>query len=279
MDIDGKKLAKEVLHGVERDVEALQAEGISITLAVVLVGDNEASLNFVNKKKKQASNVGINFELFHFKEDISEKKLLQSVQEIQDNPSITGLIVQLPLPKHIDKRGILDMVDPCKDVDCLTSINLGKLMTGTSRIKPPTAAAIEYALDQENVLVEGKDIVIVGRGELVGKPLSIILTARSATVTVCHSKTVDLASFTRKADILVSGVGRPNLISGDMVKDNAVIIDTGASFTKGVIVGDVCYEEVSKKARLVSPVPGGIGPITVSKLLENCVILARACGQ
>ena len=271
--IDGKKIANSIIDEVHKDVQKLRTQGIILKLAVVLVGDNKASLSFIKKKEELSKKVGKEFALFTFPKDIKEEELIDKINEIQSQEDITSIIVQLPLPKQLNKRKVLDTLDPNKDVDCLTSYNLGKLAAGITRVMPPTAGAVMEIIERHKITTKGKHIVVVGKGDLVGKPLSILLTQDSATMTVCNKHTENLAHYTRQADIIITATGVPGLISVEMVKEGVVVIDAGTSFIGKKLVGDVAFTEVAEKSELITPVPGGVGPITVAKLLKNCVSL------
>lgn len=272
--IDGKKIAKNILSKTKREVKLLKEKNIHPMLGVILVGDHEPSKVYVAKKQEAAENIGIGFKLFSFEKTISEQKLISEIQKIQKKYPLSGLIVQLPLPEHLYTPTILNSVDASKDVDSLTSFNIGKLMMKWGNILPPTPAAALEILRSLKVSLPGKDIVIVGAGALVGKPLSIILANERATVTLCNSATKNLQSLCKKADIIVSGVGKKDLIRGNMVKSGAIVIDAGVSFENKKMYGDANVSEISKKA-FVTPTPGGVGPITVAKLLANTVICAK----
>jgi methylenetetrahydrofolate dehydrogenase (NADP+)/methenyltetrahydrofolate cyclohydrolase len=273
--VDGKKVAERILKKLKSQIGNLRKRDIVPKLAVVLVGNDEVSLNFIRKKEEFCLKVGADFELFKFPGNIKEKILSDKIKVIQNDKSLSGLVVQLPLPEHLSVQKILDQIDPELDADCLTSFNLGKLAAGISEILPPTPAAILELFKSYKVSFLGKHIVIVGKGKLVGQSLNILLARERSTVTICGKYTKDLGFFTRQADILVSAVGKANLISEDMVKRGVVILDAGTSFRREKLIGDVDFPRVSKKASLISPVPGGVGPVTVVKLLENIVKCAR----
>lgn len=271
--LDGKKVAADLTVRIKDDVDLLREKGHSLKLAVVLVGSNKASLSFITKKKELAARVGIDFELFHFDESISEKVLLENIEYINNEEDITGIIVQLPLPEHLNKRTILDAVHFHKDVDCLTSTNLGFLTAGNAFFYPPTASAVLEIMKVYNLDIQGKHIVVIGKGDLVGKPLGILLVQDSATLSICNEHTKDLSHFTKQADIIIGAAGVGHLVTKDMVKEGVVIIDAGTAFIDGKLVGDIKFDEVSEVASYITPVPGGVGPVNVAKLLENCVLL------
>lgn len=273
MIIDGQKIAENILKKLKKQVLALKKKSIIPKLAVVLVGRDKPSLSYVHQKEKACNRVGIGFKLYKVPKNISTGKLCQRVKDIQ-RQKLSGLIIQLPLPRHLDTQAVLDSVDPKIDVDCLTSYNVGKLATETAKILPPTCGAIMDLLRAYNVNLKGKHVVVVGRGDLVGKPLSILLTQKLITLTICTKLTKNLGKLTKQADVLISGAGKPNLIKANMVKKGAVVIDAGFCVKNKKIYGDVDFERVKQKASLISPVPGGIGPMTVAKLLENVVKVA-----
>lgn len=271
--IDGIQIAHAITDDITRKTDKLKKAGVTLKLAVILVGNDKASLSFIKKKKQLAGRVGIDFELHHLSEETSQEEVIESINTVQADSAVTSVIVQLPLPKHINKRAVLEAVAPEKDVDCLTSANLGKLTAGMPFIIPPTAGAIMEIIKRENIETAGKHIVVIGRGELVGKPISIILSQNSATLSVCNRQTPDLSEFTLKADIIISGTGVPHLVKKEMVKKEVIIIDAGTSFKGKKLLGDVDFDNVRQIASKITPVPGGVGPITVAKLLENCVTL------
>ncbi len=265
--IDGYQIAEEILQKTKRKVTLLKKKGITPHLGVVFVGSDDRSAVYIRKKGEAAKEVGMEFSLFQFSEKISEKKLIEEIHSIQKN-SLTGLIVQLPLPDHLYTPHILNAINPKIDVDCLTHENLGKLIMKWGDLTPPTPGACLDCIHSIEPNLVGKNIVILGAGTLVGKPLSIMLVNERATVHICNSKTKNLKKLCTEADIIVTGVGKKDLIRGNMVKKGAIVVDAGVCFEKGKIYGDVNIAEVSKKAH-VTPTPGGVGPITVAKLLWN----------
>lgn len=273
--INGNEIAKQILSKLKKQVMELQNNNIYPKLVCILVGEDKASLSFVQRKEADCKKIGIEFELFQFPENITCESLSEKIRTIQRNAQISGLIIQLPLPKHINKQQVLDLINPRIDVDCLTSTNFGKLATETYEILPPTLSAILHLLKVYKVKLLRKHVVVVGRGDLVGKPLAILLTHNFVTLTICSRKTQNLARYTRQADILISASGHRNLIKGGMVKKGVFLLDAGCNFYKGRIYGDCHFESVAKKASFISPVPGGIGPVTVAKLLENVIFCAK----
>ena len=270
--IDGKKIAAEIREEVRRQVQELQVKTGKVPgLAAVLVGDDPASATYVRTKTKACQEAGIGSRQLTPPEDISQSELLQIIQEMNRDSAIHGILVQLPLPKHLDERAILEAVDPRKDVDGFTFANIGRLVENCPQFVPCTPAGIIELLDREGIEIKGKHAVVVGRSEIVGKPVAFLLLHRHATVTICHSRTADLATETRRADILVAAVGRPRLVTGAMLKPGAVVIDVGINRVEGKLVGDVDFESAAQVASAITPVPGGVGPMTVALLLKNTV--------
>ena len=270
--IDGKKIAAEIREEIQREVARLkEATGKVPGLAAVLVGDDPASATYVRTKTKACQEAGIASRQLTPPGDISQSDLLQIIHELNRDPAIHGILVQLPLPRHLDERAILEAVDARKDVDGFTFGNIGRLVENQARFVPCTPAGIIELLDREGVEVKGKHAVVVGRSEIVGKPVAFLLLHRHATVTICHSRTADLPAETRRADILVAAVGRPRLITGAMLKPGVVVIDVGINRVEGKLVGDVDFESAVQVASAITPVPGGVGPMTVALLLKNTV--------
>ncbi|MCF6276625.1 MAG: bifunctional 5,10-methylenetetrahydrofolate dehydrogenase/5,10-methenyltetrahydrofolate cyclohydrolase [Candidatus Magasanikbacteria bacterium] len=273
--IPGKSISKKILKTLEKRVRKLKSKNITPKMAVILVSDNKASASYVKHKEIAAKKIGVNFTLYHFKEKISEKSLIKKIKKIQKEDKPNGMIAQLPLPKHINEVKILNSIDPKIDIDCLTNENLGKIISRNHKILPPTPDAILSAIKYTKIDLKGKNIVIIGSGLLVGRPLSVILSNMKATVTLCNSSTKNLKKKCLSADIIISGVGKKHIITKDMVKKDAIVIDAGVSFHKNKMYGDVDIENVIKKAKFISPTPNGIGPITIAKLLENLLILTK----
>lgn len=272
--INGKLIAEKIELDVKARVAALNAKGVIVRLSVILIGNNKASETYVKRKSEAAARVGIVFKLHELNADISKSALIETIQEIQQE-SISGLLIQLPLPEALYVPEVLNAIDDDIDVDCLTNDNLGRLVTDNPLVTPPTPAAALTILEDLNIKLSGKNITIIGMGALVGKPLTIMLVNEGASVTTCNSRTTDTKDKCHQADIIISGVGKKNLIRGDMVKPGAIVIDTGFVFEDGKFMGDVHMEEVSKVANHVTPTPGGVGPITVARLLLNTVICAE----
>jgi len=268
--IDGKKIAAGIREEIRQRVLQLQeATGKVPGLAAVLVGDDPASATYVRTKTKACHEVGVASRQLTPPGDIEQADLQRLIRDLNGDPEIHGILVQLPLPKHLDERAVLETVDPRKDVDGFTFANIGRLVENQPQFVPCTPAGIIELLDREGVEIKGKHAVVVGRSEIVGKPVAFLLLHRHATVTICHSRTADLAAETRRADILVAAVGRPRLITGAMLKAGAVVIDVGINRVDGKLVGDVDFESAVSVASAITPVPGGVGPMTVAMLLRN----------
>ncbi|MBI4363673.1 MAG: bifunctional 5,10-methylenetetrahydrofolate dehydrogenase/5,10-methenyltetrahydrofolate cyclohydrolase [Candidatus Doudnabacteria bacterium] len=268
--VNGNAIARDILTGLRAKI---RKHNLRPSLAVVLVGSNKASQTYVARKRQAAESVGIKFSLYKFPENISLHELVDEIKLIQKDP-LDGIIVQLPLSKHLDKKTILNQLKPEIDVDFLTWVSLGKLLIGETSMVPPSAGAVMEILKRHKINPKSKHVVLVGSGDLIGKPLKNILVKLPLTLTVCNKDTKNLPKFTRMADILISGVGKPGIIKGTMVKPGVVAIDAGVSFEGRKLKGDLDFAEVSKKSSLITPTPGGVGPITVAKLLENVVINA-----
>ena len=271
--LDGKMLRDKIFESLKAKLDKMQQKP---TLAVILVGENPASQIYVRNKKKTAEKLGINSLSIEYPSDISEEELLNKIKELNSDEKVTAILVQLPLPTHINKNRIIDAILPQKDVDGLTPYNLGKLFSGEEPyVYPCTPKGILLLLDEYNIKLEGKNIVVVGRSNLVGKPVAQMLLKRNATVTMCHSHTKNLSEITKTADIIVSAVGK-KVIGEKMLKSDCVVIDVGIFRDEnGKISGDVDFKNVSKTAAYISPVPGGIGPMTIASLMLNTVELAR----
>ena len=268
--IDGKKVSSHIKDNIAAEVKILKNKtGKTPGLAVVLVGDDPASAVYVKNKNKTCKNIGFQSFEHILSENTTEDKLLNLINELNNDDQVNGILVQLPLPSHISSKKILVSINPQKDVDGFHLENVGRLVTGNALFKPCTPAGIIKLLDEYKIEIEGKNAVIIGRSNIVGKPVSFLLLERNATVTICHSRTKDLPSITRSADILIAAIGKPNFVSLDMVKNNAVVIDVGINRLDGKLVGDVDFTSVSKQASLITPVPGGVGPMTIAMLMEN----------
>jgi methylenetetrahydrofolate dehydrogenase (NADP+)/methenyltetrahydrofolate cyclohydrolase len=273
--INGKAIAEKIRGQIAKEVKKIKKKGIHPKLGVILVGNDLPSQTYVRKKEQAAMAAGIDFVLKKFPATISEKKLVDEIHHLQKKEKPTGLIIQLPLPERLYKSNVLNAVDPGIDVDCLTDQNIGKLVMRTNKIFPPTPLAVVTILRELKINLAGKDVTIVGMGALVGKPLAIILANEGASVTTVNSRTKNVKAKCLNADIIVTGVGKKDLLRGDMVKKGAIVIDTGIAFENGKMYGDVNREEVLKKAAYLTPTPGGVGPITVALLLANTVECAK----
>jgi len=269
--LDGKEVSRIYRERIKQEVERYISQGLrKPSLAVVLVGNDPASQVYVNNKRKACQKVGIESLFYHLPEDTEEKKLLALVEELNRNPEVDGILVQLPLPKQINPQRVIETIDPSKDVDGFHPENMGKLVANLDGgFIPCTPLGIKILLDHYGIELQGKDVTVVGAGYIVGKPLSVLLLNNNATVTVCHIYTKDLKRHTLNADVLVSATGVPHLIKEDMVKEGAVVVDVGISKVNGKIVGDVDFERVKQKASYITPVPGGVGPMTITALLMN----------
>jgi methylenetetrahydrofolate dehydrogenase (NADP+)/methenyltetrahydrofolate cyclohydrolase len=274
--LDGKALATDVRSEVAQRVAALKARGVQPTLAVILVGDNPASQTYVRHKGSDCESVGMRFILDRFPADLSEAALLARIAALNADPSVHGMLVQLPLPKHIDTNKVIAAISPAKDADGFHVQSAGALMIGLSGFKPCTPYGCMRMLQSAGIDPKGKHAVIVGRSNIVGKPMALMLLQANATVSVCHSATPDLGAFTRQADILVAAVGRRNMITADMVKAGAAVIDVGMNQNEaGKLCGDVDFDAVREVAGWITPVPGGVGPMTRAMLLVNTVEAAE----
>ena len=271
--IDGKSLRDKMLEKLQSRIAKLE---VKPSLAVILVGDNSASQLYVNNKNKIAKKIGIKSQIITFKKDVSEQILLDKIKELNDDNSIDAILVQLPLPEHISKEKVINMIKPEKDVDGFTLYNVGKLFSGEIPIVYPcTPKGVLLLLDEYGIEIKGKHVVVIGRSNIVGRPVAQMLLDRNATVTICHSKTKNLEQITKTADILVSAVGK-NIIKGEMLKSNCVVIDVGIfKDTNGKTRGDVDFDSASKIASHISPVPGGVGPMTIASLMLNTVELCE----
>ncbi|MFA4044685.1 MAG: hypothetical protein HZRFUVUK_001482 [Candidatus Fervidibacterota bacterium] len=274
--LDGKAIASQIQQEIKQELDELKEKyGITPGLAVVLVGENPASEVYVRNKGRKCEELGIRSIVKRLPESASEKEVIDTVTQLNEDESVHGIIVQLPLPSHIDPEVVISHIDPNKDVDGFHPVNVGWMFIGRNRFVPCTPAGIIEILDRSGIEIEGKRAVVVGRSNIVGKPLSILLLQRNATVTVCHSRTANLPEVTRQADILVAAVGKAHLIKADMVKEGAVVIDVGINRVDDKIVGDVDFESVKEVASAITPVPGGVGPLTVIMLMRNTVQAAK----
>ena len=272
---------KEISAAIREEIKAgVQGMSVRPGLAVVLVGDDPASAVYVRNKSKACAEVGIYSEVYRLPEETGREQLLGFIEQLNQSPLIHGILVQLPLPKHLDPEEVIMAIDPAKDVDAFHPVNVGKIMIGNYDFLPCTPAGVMELLHRSGIEVSGKECVVIGRSNIVGKPQAMLLLHENATVTVCHSKTRDLPSVCRRADILVSAVGKAKFVTADMVRNGAVVIDVGMNRDEnGKLCGDVDFEPVSEKASYITPVPGGVGPMTITMLLKNTVTAAKRAEQ
>lgn len=271
--IDGKAISAAVKEKVRAEVER---DKLSVGLAVVIVGDDPASRVYVNNKKKACEFCGIKSYEYALPAETTEKELLDLVDTLNADKNVNGILVQLPLPKHLDEKKVIERISPLKDVDAFHETNVGKIMIGNYAFLPCTPAGCMELIHSTGVEVSGKNCVVIGRSNIVGKPMAMLLLHENGTVTICHSKTKDLAEVCSRADILIAAVGKPNFVTADMVKPGAVVIDVGINrLDTGKLCGDVKFDEVSEKAGFITPVPGGVGPMTIAMLMRNTVTAWR----
>ncbi len=276
MVIDGKKVSAEVREQVRIETEQLKAKGIVPGLAVIIVGDDPASRVYVNNKKKACAEVGFKSEEYALPATTTQEELLELVEQLNKRDDIDGILCQLPLPKGLDDKAVIEAIAPDKDVDAFHASNVGKIMLGEYSFLPCTPAGVMELIKSAGIELEGKECVVVGRSNIVGKPMAMLLLHKNATVTICHSRTRDLAEVTRRADVLVAAVGKPKFITADMVKEGAVVIDVGMDRDEnGKLCGDVDYVNVEPKCSAITPVPGGVGPMTIAMLMRNTLTAAK----
>ncbi|MEE3411389.1 MAG: bifunctional methylenetetrahydrofolate dehydrogenase/methenyltetrahydrofolate cyclohydrolase FolD [Treponema sp.] len=282
--IDGKAVAADIRAQVAKRVEALKAKGVMPALSVILVGDNPASVSYVTGKQKALAEAGMVDKSIHLPESTSEQELLDLIAKLNADPSVHGILVQLPLPKHINEEKVTLAIDPKKDVDGFHPVNMGNLLIGRKGFLPCTPHGVLILLERAGVQTNGARVAVIGRSNIVGKPMALLLSRKeyNSTVTLCHTGTKDLAAITREADIIIAAAGRPNTVTADMVKEGAVVIDVGvnrvpdASKKSGFrLVGDVDYEAIKEKASVITPVPGGVGPMTIALLMQNTIEAAE----
>lgn len=270
--LNGKEVSEQIKGELKLEVEKLKNEGIFPGLAVIIAGDDSASRIYVNNKKKACSELGIYSEEYALPGDVSEAEILDIIDKLNKDNSISGILVQLPLPKHISEKKVIESINPKKDVDAFHPINVGKIMIGDYDFVPCTPAGIMELIKKSGVSPEGKDCVVIGRSNIVGKPMAMLLQHQNGTVTVCHSRTQNLKEKMKNADILVVAVGKPNFVTGDMIKSGAVVIDVGINRLENKkLVGDVDFVSAEKVASAITPVPGGVGPMTIAMLMKNTV--------
>lgn len=275
--LDGKALSTRIKEEIKNEVAELKESGVNVGLAVIIVGSDSASRIYVNNKKKACEFTGIESYEYALDESTTEEDLLKLIANLNCDSKVDGILVQLPLPSHINEEKVIMSIDPKKDVDCFHPENVGRLMIGNPVVLPCTPAGVMELIRESGVTVSGRDCVVIGRSNIVGKPQALLLLAESGTVTVCHSRTRDIKEVCKRADILVSAVGKAGFVTADMVKEGAVVIDVGINRLENKkVVGDVDYEEVSKIASAITPVPGGVGPMTIAMLMKNTVRAAKA---
>lgn len=275
--IDGKAIAKEIRVELKEEIDTLKASGTTPGLAVVIVGEDPASHTYVNSKEKSSKEIGIYSEVHRFPADFTEEALLEKVEELNRDKNIHGILVQLPLPKHIAEDKVIDAISPEKDVDGFHPVNVGKMVIGKDSFYSCTPYGIMKMLEKENISLEGKHVVVIGRSNIVGKPAALLSLMNNATVTICHSRTKDLAAITRQADVVIAAVGIPNYVTADHLKPGAVVIDVGINRNaEGKLCGDVDFNSAKETAGAITPVPGGVGPMTITMLLYNTVKSAKA---
>lgn len=273
--IDGKKVSAQVKEQVRIETEELVKKGIKPGLAVIIVGDDPASRVYVNNKKKACEKVGFLSKEFALSATTTQEELLSLVKELNEDKEINGILCQLPLPKGLDEKAVIEAISPLKDVDAFHASNVGKIMIGDYDFLPCTPAGVMEMLHSYNIPVEGKECVVIGRSNIVGKPMAMLLLHENGTVTITHSRTKNLKEVTKRADILVAAIGKPKFVTADMVKEGAVVIDVGMDRDEnGKLCGDVDFENVKKKCSAITPVPGGVGPMTIAVLMKNTL---KAC--
>ncbi|OEF98446.1 bifunctional methylenetetrahydrofolate dehydrogenase/methenyltetrahydrofolate cyclohydrolase FolD [Desulfuribacillus alkaliarsenatis] len=273
--IDGKQVSLEIRDSLTEEVKKLQKQDIQPGLAVVIVGSDPASQTYVRAKAKACNNIGIYSEVYELPEEITEQQLLEKIDELNSDMRIHGILVQLPLPKDINEQAVIERISADKDVDGFHILNAGKLLVGQDSYLPCTPAGCIELIKRTGETLEGKHVVVIGRSNIVGKPVALLSLYENATVTICHSRTQNLAEIVKQGDIVIAAVGRPKMITADMVKDGAIVIDVGINRVDGKLVGDVDFEQVKDKASFITPVPGGVGPMTITMLLQNTIVACK----
>lgn len=274
--ISGKEVSQKIKERIKKEVAELKEKGITPGLAVVIVGNNPASRVYVNSKKKACEELLMKSEEYALKEETTQEELLTLVKKLNNDDSIHGILVQLPLPSHLDEKEVINTIDPKKDVDAFHPINVGKIMIGDYDFLPCTPAGVMELIKETGIEIAGKECVVIGRSNIVGKPQAMLMLHKNATVTICHSKTRDLKEVVKRADIIVAAVGIANFVTADMVKDGAIVIDVGMNRLENKkLCGDVDFERVSEKASFITPVPGGVGPMTIAMLMQNTLTAAK----
>ncbi|HDZ6319549.1 TPA: bifunctional methylenetetrahydrofolate dehydrogenase/methenyltetrahydrofolate cyclohydrolase FolD [Staphylococcus aureus] len=276
--LDGKQIAKDYRQGLEDQVEALKEKGFTPKLSVILVGNDGASQSYVRSKKKAAEKIGMISEIVHLEETATEEEVLNELNRLNNDDSVSGILVQVPLPKQVSEQKILEAINPEKDVDGFHPINIGKLYIDEQTFVPCTPLGIMEILKHADIDLEGKNAVVIGRSHIVGQPVSKLLLQKNASVTILHSRSKDMASYLKDADVIVSAVGKPGLVTKDVVKEGAVIIDVGNTPDEnGKLKGDVDYDAVKEIAGAITPVPGGVGPLTITMVLNNTLLAEKMC--
>lgn len=273
--IDGKEIAKTLREEIKQEVEVLTEKGMKPGLSVILVGDNPASQSYVKAKAKACEQVGIKSEVIRMEKTISQEELLEEIKRLNEDTTVHGILVQLPLPEQIEEEAVLNTIDYKKDVDGFHPINVGKMMIGEDTYLPCTPYGIIELIKRTGTQIQGKHAVVIGRSNIVGKPVSMLLLRENATVTIAHSKTENLKEITKQADILIAAVGKADMITADYVSPGALVVDVGNSVKDGKLTGDVAFDEVANVASYITPVPGGVGPMTITMLLKNTVEAAK----
>lgn len=274
--LDGKQIAKDYRQGLQNQVEALKEKGFTPKLSVILVGNDDASQSYVRSKKKAAEKIGMISEIVHLEETATEEEVLNELNRLNNDDSVSGILVQVPLPKQVSEQKILEAINPDKDVDGFHPINIGKLYIDEQTFVPCTPLGIMEILKHADIDLEGKNAVVIGRSHIVGQPVSKLLLQKNASVTILHSRSKDMASYLKDADVIVSAVGKPGLVTKDVVKEGAVIIDVGNTPDEnGKLKGDVDYDAVKEIAGAITPVPGGVGPLTITMVLNNTLLAEK----
>ena len=277
--LDGKKISAEIRLSIKEEVKKLKERSISPTLAVVLIGDDPASKVYVGQKEKGCEEAGIISRKYALPSETTQDELLSLVKNLNDDNAVHGILVQFPLPKHLSETAVLAAIHPDKDVDGFHALNVGRLFSGLPCFESCTPKGVITLIERTGIPIEGKNAVVIGRSNIVGKPVAAMLLARNATVTITHSKTSNLPEVVRQADIVVAAIGKPRFVTADMIKEGALVIDVGINRLPEGLVGDVDYEAVSKKASWITPVPGGVGPMTIAMLLQNTLKAAIKTGE
>lgn len=274
--IEGKEVSEALREQLKKEIEQLEQEGITPGLAVIVVGNDNASRVYVNSKKRACAELGLYSEEYALPVETPQKELLELIGKLNRKPDIDGILLQLPLPEHMDEKAVVEAINPEKDVDTIHPLNMGKLILGDYKLAPCTPAAVMELLKAYRIDVGGKECVVIGRSNIVGKPMAAMLMQQNGTVTVCHTRTKDLKEVCRRADILVSAIGKTKYITADYIKPGAVVIDVGINRDEaGRLCGDVDFDAVSEVAGVITPVPGGVGPVTITMLMKNTVIAAK----